>query len=264
MISRQDPISATPFFSIIIASLNNINELRECIDSINKQDFLSYEVLISDGGSSDGTQLILDAHHIRNLSWSKSSPDSGIYYALNAALSEIKGQWILVLGSDDKLNDISALRRACSAMVNMYTGNYLFYTDLLIRDLQKPRLKKYPDFVVFCRRFSGAPFIHHQSAFVARTAILKFGDFDTAYRIHADYDLILRILANGPAVKINDAFVEYNASGYSSRLRNIIRSISEVRHIRRKLGFQGLNFRLCLIYARQLIKSLFNLCSVIK
>ncbi len=258
MKNLKDKEKNTPFFSIVVASLNNIDYLKRCIDSINAQDFISYEVLISDGGSTDGTKSILDPRYIRNLSWSKSANDLGIYYALNTALTEIKGQWVLILGSDDRLCDALALSRANRAIEQCENHCPLFYSDLLIRDSKRVRLKIYPDFDRFCSIFSGAPLIHHQTAFVSRDAIYDYGLFDTKYKIHADYDLMMRIIVDKFAVKINDTFVEYNSSGFSSKLKNLIRSIEEIREIRKKHGFPSFNFRLGLIYLRILLRSLSN------
>lgn len=248
-----------PFFSIIIASLNNIDVLKQCINSLNEQSFTQYEVLVSDGGSIDGTRSFLDAVNIRNLTWSKSSSDSGIYSALNLALTKVRGQWILVLGSDDKLSDPDALRRA-SAAITESRQTQLFYSNLLIRGPAGLRLKTYPDFDEFCSRFSGAPFIHHQSAFVSRAAIDQFGLFDTSYTIHSDHDLMLRIICNTPAVKIDDVFVEYSSSGYSSKMKNIVKSFGEVQHIRRRHGHPRFNARVAMIYLRLLCRVVYNLC----
>lgn len=251
-----------PFFSIVIASLNNFYSLSSCINSINAQSFTSYEVLVSDGGSSDLTRSILNLGCIRNLSWSRSSSDSGIYDALNYALAEVRGKWVLVLGSDDRLCDTDSLLRASVAIGSHEGENNIFYSDLQILDFGGSRLKKYPDFDRFVNIFSGAPFIHHQTAFVSYSAIRDVGKFDTEYKIHADYDFILHVLKRGQAVKINDAFVEFNSFGYSSKLVNILRSFQEVRRIRRKHGFRGFNLRLGLIYSRMVIRSVFKfLCS---
>jgi glycosyltransferase involved in cell wall biosynthesis len=253
-----------PFFSIVIASLNNINNLLLCVDSLNSQNFKSYEVLVSDGGSTDGTQSILTDAHIRNLKWWKSCPDLGIYYALNSAVSEAKGHWILVLGSDDKLRDQNALSRAFAAINHRRKGFTLMYSNIFIRNSNNIRLKKYPDIEEFSKKFAGAPFIHHQSAFVARKAMLNVGLFDVTYRVHADYDLMLRVIKEGSAIKIDDAFVVFNAAGYSSRFKNIIRSFNEVRCIRKKLGFQQLNLKLVLIYVRVLVRSFLGKFLLIK
>lgn len=245
-----------PFFTIVIASLNNIHKLRTCIDSLNEQSFASYEVLVSDGGSDDGTASYLSPDYVRNIGWTKSSVDGGIYHALNAALPEINGKWVLVLGSDDRLSDSSALARAHAFIVKQSIECGLIYSDLYISDSTGIRLKKYPAFDEFSRRYAGAPFIHHQSALVSSSAIRKLSSFDTIYRIHADYDLMLKVLGFGPPLKIDDAFVVYDATGYSSRLRNILRSIREVMDIRRRHGYIPLTIPLVATYSRLLFRSI--------
>jgi glycosyltransferase involved in cell wall biosynthesis len=262
--AKQNGISAPPFFSIVIASLNNFENLIRCIESINSQDFKSYEVLISDGGSNDGTKSLLSDGHILNLKWWKSSPDSGIYYALNSGIKEASGDWILVLGSDDELSDSNALNRAFTAMSRYEEQYSLIYSNILIRNKSNIRLKKYPEFNDFCDKFSGAPFIHHQSAFISRKSIIKNGFFDTNYRIHADYDLMLRIIKGSSAIKIDNTFVIFNASGYSSKINNLIRSMIEVRFIRQNLGFKQLNMRIFLIYLRVLARALIGKILLVK
>lgn len=242
------------FFSIIIASFNCIEEIQECIGTINSQTFRSYEILISDGGSFDGTASFINSKNIRNLIWSKSGSDTGIYSALNAALPNINGDWVIVLGADDKFHDENSLRSAAEQIANCKEHALLFYSDIFIRQKSSLRMKKYPEFNRFCSIYSGAPFIHHQSAFISRDAFFSVGFFDESFRIHADYDLILRVLRVGAARKIHGAFVEYNASGYSSKFRNIWRSICEVFQIRAKNGHPPFNLRLVMIYVRQVLR----------
>ena len=49
-------ISANPDISIIIPHWNGIELLSECIQSLSKTDFQSYEIIIVDNSSSDGSQ----------------------------------------------------------------------------------------------------------------------------------------------------------------------------------------------------------------
>ena len=46
-------------FSIIIPSLNNKDFLKNCLDSILKQTYKNYEIIVMDGGSTDGTKKLL-------------------------------------------------------------------------------------------------------------------------------------------------------------------------------------------------------------
>ena len=247
-----------PLFSIVIATLNNYDDLMKCINSINTQTCTDYEVLISDGASVDGTIGLLSSQLIRNLSWFKSDRDEGIYNALNAAFSHARGKWILVLGSDDRLVDNNVLERASLVMSSQAQDVVLVYSDLNIRRFSSVTYKRYPAFEEFCQRYSGAPFIHHQSALIKLEAVKQIGAFNATYKIHADYDLMLRVLRLGSACKINDVFVEYNASGFSSKLKNISKSFFEVFRIRKNLGFRGVTTRIILIYIKLIIYSIWS------
>ena len=45
--------------SIIIPAVNRKNELRECLESIYRQDYQNFEILIIDNGSTDGTREMI-------------------------------------------------------------------------------------------------------------------------------------------------------------------------------------------------------------
>jgi glycosyltransferase involved in cell wall biosynthesis len=246
-----------PFFSILIATFNAKQELVLCIDSILQQDFDDYEILISDGGSSDGTLKYIQETKIGRLSWYKSVSDSGIYDALNITSGYSSGRWILVLGADDRLADSGALRRA-HALIDAQKLEYgLIYSDLFISGSNGIRLKKYLAISEFSNQYSRGPFIHHQSAFVARKSILQLGGFSDKYRIHADYDLMLKVLELNGAVKIDDAFVVYNAYGFSSKLSRLWCSFSEIYQIRKTHGYQPVVFRILLTYIKLVVLRIF-------
>ena len=49
-----------PMFSIIIPVYNTVMQLPKCVNSILKQDFKNYEVILVDDGSSDGSGALCD------------------------------------------------------------------------------------------------------------------------------------------------------------------------------------------------------------
>jgi glycosyltransferase involved in cell wall biosynthesis len=245
------------FFSIVIASLNARKDLSLCIDSINGQNYDSFEIIISDGGSTDGTLEYIQNTAIRNLTWYKSSVDKGIYDALNIALKQATGSWILVLGADDRLSDSDALRRAHEFISVSKDGVDFFYSDLFISDGGAIRLKKYPEIHDFNRMYGGAPFIHHQSAFIARSALIHHGGFLDSYKIHADYDIMLKVFLSSGAIKINDSFVIYSSNGFSSMLNKLSKSFSEICAIRKSHGFNKFSIRLVVLYLKLFIFRIF-------
>ena len=144
-----------PFFSIVIASYNDKKNLRFCLSSIGEQKFYDYEILISDGGSTDGTLEYLSSGEIANLAWFKSEADLGIYDALNMAFRQAQGEWLLVLGADDRLLDRHALSRAADLIIQFRKPPAIAYGDLFISSGGRGTFKTYPDFNVFKDKYWG-------------------------------------------------------------------------------------------------------------
>ena len=250
------------FFSIVIASYNDLDNLIDCIASINAQSFKNYEVLVSDGGSSDGTLDYIKSGIIDKLSWYKSSADEGIYDALNIAFNHISGKWVLVLGADDSLIDSSALARAHQNLNWLGANIGIAYSDIYIKYDYGVVLKRYPEFDEFEIEYNGGAFIHHQSAFILSSAICLVGKFSSEFKIHSDYDMILRVLKISTAFKIKDSFVTYNAHGFSSKLNNLIRSFCEVRTIRKSHGYSSAPMRLLKTFAGSMVRVFFRFLKI--
>jgi glycosyltransferase involved in cell wall biosynthesis len=56
-----------PYISFIVLTLNNRKTIRSCIESIISQKYSSFEVLVIDGGSNDGTQEIVNEYKNLNV-----------------------------------------------------------------------------------------------------------------------------------------------------------------------------------------------------
>ena len=91
-----------PIITIIVAVLNSKESLERCIESVNNQTYPHRELIIIDGGSTDGTVEILKNNDDKIAYW-ESKPDRGIYHAFNKAIKYAQGEWIYFLGSDDYL-----------------------------------------------------------------------------------------------------------------------------------------------------------------
>jgi glycosyltransferase involved in cell wall biosynthesis len=87
-------------FSIITPSYNQARFIRQTIQSVLDQGVDSFEHIVVDGGSNDGTVEILRQHpHLR---W-VSEPDRGQSDALNKGLRMSHGRLIVWINSDDFL-----------------------------------------------------------------------------------------------------------------------------------------------------------------
>lgn len=78
-------VDAGALISVIVATFNNEGTLQQCIDSVAGQTYPHKELIVIDGGSSDGTVEPLKANKEKIAYW-VSEPDRGIYQAWNKAL----------------------------------------------------------------------------------------------------------------------------------------------------------------------------------
>lgn len=85
-------------FSVITPSLNQGEFIRRNIESVLAQDYLEFEHIIIDGGSTDSTISVLNKYP--HLKW-VSEPDRGQSNALNKAVFQATGDVIAWLNSDD-------------------------------------------------------------------------------------------------------------------------------------------------------------------
>lgn len=91
-----------PLISIIVPCYNAEEYLHETIESIEKQTYSNWELLLVDDGSKDRTPQICDEYaagdkRIKVI----RKKNGGVSSARNVALDEVKGEWLTFLDSDD-------------------------------------------------------------------------------------------------------------------------------------------------------------------
>lgn len=102
--------SSQPLVSILTPSLNQERFVRDCLESIARQDYPAIEQVVVDGGSTDGTLEVLRAAANGRLKLivEKSKQSA----ALNRALAESTGEIVGWLNTDDAYLGVDAVGRA--------------------------------------------------------------------------------------------------------------------------------------------------------
>lgn len=98
MVDAQKNYNSEPCVSIIIPALNAEKFLPSALDSIEKQIFQNYEVIVVEGGSTDQTAAILKNYPKAQLLHQQSR---GLPGAWNEGILKARGQFIALLDSDD-------------------------------------------------------------------------------------------------------------------------------------------------------------------
>ena len=95
-----------PQFSIVIPVYNTARYIEKCVDSILKQDYTDYELLLVDDGSTDESGAICDSYAMRDDRVRCLHQDNaGVSSARNFGLSEARGRYVWFCDSDDQITD---------------------------------------------------------------------------------------------------------------------------------------------------------------
>jgi rSAM/selenodomain-associated transferase 2 len=127
--------AATPELSVIIPTLNEAGTLPALLGDLSAQQGITLEVLISDGGSTDGTpQIAADLLARHNLNGAVSISPAGRGRQLNRGAAQAKGEWLLFLHADSRLPELTALANSLTMLRRdghpRLAGHFLLHYDL--------------------------------------------------------------------------------------------------------------------------------------
>jgi glycosyltransferase involved in cell wall biosynthesis len=186
--------------SVIIPSFNQAPFLEECLLSILTQDHPDKEIIVVDGGSSDGSVGILKNFADR-LVWWVSEPDRGQTDAINKGLRRMSGTVWMYLNSDDTLA-AGALSHVAAAFasdrVRWLSGIGEVWRDgRIVSQLVPGPAQSGADYLrPWARRgrfvfpFSGACFLH-------REVYARCGGLDETFHYSMDMEYYTRLALRG-------------------------------------------------------------------
>src|SRR5665648_53877 len=188
-------MTSKPLISVIVAVYNGSKTLQRCIDSVYDQTYPDKELIIIDGGSTDGTVDLLVANNDKITYW-QSEPDNGIYNAWNKALNHAKGDWIYFLGSDDYLWKSSVFEEISSHLFKAESENIRLVYGQVARVTKNDEICCIEgDSWEYTRRgivAEGICTFTHQGMFHHRSLFETYGKFDDSFKIAGDYELLIR------------------------------------------------------------------------
>lgn len=103
--------SARPLLSIIIPTLNEAEHLPALLDDLGRQQRVSLEIVIGDGGSVDATRQIAEKYGVRFISARR-----GRGAQMNAAAEAASADYLLFLHADSRIDDSCLLGTAVDAL----------------------------------------------------------------------------------------------------------------------------------------------------
>jgi len=177
--------------SIITINLNNREGLRRTIESVLSQTFKDFEYLIIDGGSTDGSKELIKEFE-KDLTFTVSEPDSGIYSAMNKGIKKAKGDYLQFLNSGDCLAGNSVLEE----LFRNELPEGVIYTDGFTLDKQgnKKPINLPPE---LDQLYLIDHSIIHAGSFLFHELFNETGLYNEEYKIISDTEFFLKAYLNG-------------------------------------------------------------------
>ncbi len=197
-------------FSIITINFNNKEGLRKTLDSVVCQTFTDYELIVIDGGSTDGGAALLEEYR-KYVTFGVSEPDKGVYNAQNKGVQYASGEYCIFMNSGDLFysNDVlECVAKELKDGVDIAVGNTYFY-----KNESENRYAYAPEYITLWRVYIG---INHQSAFIKRQLLLD-NPYDETLKICADWKFWLQELVKNERSyqHLNIIVAQYDLNGVS-------------------------------------------------
>jgi len=207
-------MSQVPAISVVIATYNRARLLAETVDSVLKQRFQDFELIVVDDGSSDETPQVLAGYGDR-LRWFHQS-NRGPSAARNLGAREARAPWIAIQDSDDLSapNHLEVLHGAArlfpdSAMIfanGRYLGGPEHHRDQIIPAKKSAAMAARG---VHLHDVFDKSIVRLQASLISRAAYDALGGHDESLRICMDLDLALRLFMNYPMKYLDESVFYY-------------------------------------------------------
>jgi glycosyltransferase involved in cell wall biosynthesis len=198
--------------SVITINLNNLIGLKNTVESVLSQTFQSFEYIVIDGDSSDGSVDYLKSLG-RNLSGLIVEKDNGIYDAMNKGITCAQGEYVLFLNSGDYFYNAQSL-----SYIAKYCGHAaIVYGNMAVLENGMMKLQKYPQRLT--THYFLFDTIPHPSTVIRKELFSQFGKYHTNYSIVSDWAFFLdTIIGGNVSYRYVDSVISvFNLKGISSQ-----------------------------------------------
>ena len=193
-----------PKISVIVPCLNQGPFLRQALESVIQQHYPNLQLIVMDGGSTDGSVDIIKSFE-EHIDYWQSMPDGGQSSAINEGVRRAVGDLVCWLNADDLFvgNALWIVGKAASVHPNfgVYIGN-----GFRLDEKSQTRTPFTSRSLGFGRRAlkHGLDYIQEPSTFYLRKAWEEVDGLDRNLGFGFDWDLLIRIADKYPVVLINE------------------------------------------------------------
>jgi glycosyltransferase involved in cell wall biosynthesis len=237
--------------SILTICLNSQSTIQETLNSVLTQKYKNIEHIIVDGGSNDATKIILNDYPFKNKKIFIRK-NLKLYESLNYGIEKATGEYILILHSDDILNNDkvinSLVKEVVKNKIQLLIGTIIYFKN------KKNKIARYfPSRGFKKENLLKGLIAPHTGMFIKRSLHLKY-KYNQNYRIAGDFDFFLRcLLVDKIPYKISKLIVTRMKTGGVSG-RNLLSYITSTNEISKSLTENNFKIKYFKIFFRFIYK----------
>lgn len=208
--------------SVIIPVYNAQKYIRGCVESVLRQDYPSFEILLIDDGATDKSGVICD-----ELSYTDDrirvfhKKNGGSSSARNLGLKNAKGEWITFLDADDKLTKdaLSSLLSLTDENIDFVIGDFDYTLHGIITEYSHPDSFKREEFI---KNFISSDWVIIWGSLIKRELFSKNDIcFPESINFSEDFLTITKVLNEAKnIVHLNKVVYHYNRDNENSVTHN--------------------------------------------
>lgn len=231
----------SPKISIVIPSYNKVKYIEKTLQSIVTQKNASFEVIIQDGGSTDGTLDIIKkyAKKYPTLISYVSKKDGGQLDAINKGIKKAKGEIVTFINADDEYES-GALETVTGYFIENPNALWFAGKAIVINEDNKEIAKVatlYKNILLSlnsCGLLLIVNYLMQPSVFLTKKVFQKYGLFTGTEFAVMEYDMWLKIGRHEMPVVVNKVLSKFRLEKDTKTSTNFRRLLSDDEKVVKK------------------------------
>lgn len=203
-----------PLVCVVVPILNEVQYIRESMDSLVAQDYQPLEIIVYDAGSTDGTLDILKTYPVEVI----VEPGLGQMAAINRGWRRTSAEFVTWWAGDDRYKP-GAIRQLAEELQAHPEAGFV-YANADIIDERGEIIGHHAPGDIQLRDLVIAFTMLSQTALIRRSALERSGMMDETRRYAADWDLFLRLAQYYPMRYVPFTAAEYRTHAGSEDSQN--------------------------------------------
>jgi GT2 family glycosyltransferase len=216
-------VKNNPLVSIVITSFNRLDDLRECIERLKDITYSNLEIIVVDGGSTDGSEKYISELKNENLKPLLLGIDKGNCFTTNEGMRNSNGKYVVII-DDDAFLSPSVINKTVEIFERNKNLGAIGYG--LVNPINgindKEYFNDYNNYEVKDNQFNNSyeTMIYGSASAYRKSVLEDIGYFDLSWDWNTggeDTELNFKIIANGYNSVVLPELVAYHKISSSTR-----------------------------------------------